>query len=55
MNSRDKFNAVMDFDSSAPVPKAEFGYWAGTIRNWFDSGLPKLHDIPENILDGELG
>jgi len=54
MNSREKFNAVMSFDDNSPNMKAEFGYWAGTIKTWFDQGLPRLHNIPDNILDGEL-
>ena len=54
MNSREKFNAVMNFDDNVPNLKAEFGYWAGTLRAWFDQGLPKSQEIPENILGGEL-
>lgn len=54
MNSREKFNAVMNFDDNSPNMKAEFGYWAGTIRTWFDQGLPRLQDIPDSVLDGEL-
>jgi uroporphyrinogen decarboxylase len=54
MNSREKFNAIMSFDNNSPNMKAEFGYWAGTIRSWFDQGLPRLQSIPENVLDGEL-
>jgi hypothetical protein len=54
MNSREKFNAIMSFDNNSPNMKAEFGYWAGTIRSWFDQGLPKLRNIPESVLDGEL-
>lgn len=54
MNSREKFNAVMSFDDNFPNLKAEFGYWAGTIKTWFDQGLPRLHSIPDNVLDGEL-
>ncbi len=54
MNSREKFNAIMNFDDNSPNMKAEFGYWAGTIKTWFDQGLPRLYDIEENVLDGEL-
>ncbi|TET50753.1 MAG: hypothetical protein E3J58_03115 [Actinomycetota bacterium] len=54
MNSREKFNAIMSFDDNSPNMKAEFGYWAGTIRTWFDQGLPRSKDIPGSVLDGEL-
>jgi uroporphyrinogen decarboxylase len=54
MNAREKFHAVMSFQDHASILKAEFGYWAGTIRRWFEEGLPKRHEIPEQILDGDL-
>jgi uroporphyrinogen decarboxylase len=44
----------MSHDHGAPNMKAEFGYWAGGIRKWFNEGLPKVMDIPENVLDGDL-
>ncbi len=53
MNSREKFNSVMSFDSDAVVPKTEFAYWAGAIRKWFDQGLPAIKAIDENIQDSE--
>lgn len=56
MNSREKFLSVMrmhDGDySGVEIPKVEFGYWAGTIREWFDQGLKKKQDIPGDISDG---
>lgn len=53
MNSRQKFLSVMDFEDNSVVPKTEFAYWAGTIRNWFLQGLPKIADLPGKILDSE--
>ena len=53
MNSRQKFLSVMNFEKNAVIPKTEFAYWAGTIRDWFNQGLPKVKDIPENILNSE--
>ncbi len=44
MNSREKFLSVMRMQngdySNVEIPKVEFGYWAGTIRRWFNEGLP---------------
>jgi uroporphyrinogen decarboxylase len=54
LNAREKFNAVLNFESGVKTLKVEYGYWAGTIRNWFQKGLPKRMDIPETILDGDL-
>ncbi len=53
MNSRQKFLSVMDFEDNSVVPKTEFAYWAGTIRKWFLQGLPKIADLPGEILDPE--
>ena len=57
MNSRQKFLSVMRMEpgqtsGSIEVPKVEFGYWAGTIRRWFDEGLPQQAAIPADIPDG---
>jgi hypothetical protein len=56
MNSRDKFLSVMKMNGGdygdVMVPKVELGYWAGTIRRWFDEGLPKTVDISDKIPDG---
>jgi uroporphyrinogen decarboxylase len=54
MNAREKFHAVMSFQDSASNMKTEFGYWAGTLRRWFDEGLPRRKEIPDNKLDGDL-
>lgn len=56
MNSREKFLSVMRMEdedySGVQVPKVEFGYWAGTIRKWFEQGLKKRQEIPDDISDG---
>jgi uroporphyrinogen decarboxylase len=54
VNAREKFNAVMSFDPGAINLKLEYGYWAGTIRNWYQSGLLKKKEIPDSIFDWEL-
>ncbi len=54
MNSREKFNSVLDFDSISNIPKVEFGYWAATIKNWSRQGLPLSEDIPKGLLEGDL-
>lgn len=42
MNSRERFLEVMiNFNKNVSAPKWEFGYWGGTINNWYEQGLPK--------------
>jgi len=53
MNARQKFLSVMNFEKNASIPKTEFAYWAGTISNWFEQGLPKIEDLPGEILNSE--
>jgi hypothetical protein len=57
MNSRQKFLSVMrmqngEYTDETEVPKVEFGYWAATIRRWFDQGLPQIQPIPHDYSDG---
>jgi hypothetical protein len=56
MNSREKFLSVMRMKgrdySGVQVPKVEFGYWAGTIRRWFEQGLTCIDPVPDSISDG---
>ncbi len=56
MNSREKFLSVMkmpDGDySGVKIPRVEFGYWAGTLRRWFDQGLSMIEPVPDKISDG---
>lgn len=53
MNSREKFLAVMNFETDKPVLKAEFAYWAGAIRNWLEQGLPKIKEVPGDMAESE--
>jgi uroporphyrinogen decarboxylase len=56
MNSREKFLSVMRMQNgdygNVEIPKVEFGYWAGTIRRWFNEGLPVVKFISDNISNG---
>jgi hypothetical protein len=53
MNAREKLLATLEFKPGAPVPKTEFGYWAGTLRRWETEGLAGAAPAP-GALDGEL-
>lgn len=53
MNAREKFLRVMDFDTSVAPPLYEMGYWSGTVRRWYNEGLPKRQGVPEHLRSGE--
>jgi hypothetical protein len=52
MNAREMFLAQMAFEKNAPIPKWEYGYWAGVVRQWYDAGLPKTVGIPDDLQGG---
>ena len=39
----EKFLGVLNFDTSVPVPRWEFGYWYDTLVRWYHEGLPRNH------------
>ncbi len=41
MNTREKFLETMNFNPNVTAPKWEFGYWGGTIKRWYQEGLPE--------------
>jgi uroporphyrinogen decarboxylase len=53
MNAREKFLSLMSFEKGAPIPKWEYGYWAGVVRQWYQAGLPENIGIPEDLHGGE--
>lgn len=54
VNARERFLAIMNFERPDRSLLWEFGYWAGTIRRWYNEGLPKRAGIPsrEKLPDG---
>ena len=51
MNTRDRFLATMQFESTDRPVLWEFGYWAPTIRRWYHEGLPRTEGIDDNLGD----
>ena len=49
MNSRERFNSVMNFEKGSRTLCWEMGYWAGTIRRWYKEGLQNRGRILESI------
>jgi hypothetical protein len=53
MNTRERFNAVMNFEKADRTLIWELGYWAGAVRRWYKEGLPKGKGVvPEDLGDG---
>lgn len=49
VNAREKFLAVMRFDTSVSPPLYETGYWVGRIAGWYEEGLPKIQVSCERL------
>jgi uroporphyrinogen-III decarboxylase len=53
MSARDLFKKIINFESCERTLNWEFGYWAGTIENWYKEGLTKIKGLPENLTVAE--
>jgi len=51
MNAREQFLRVMDFDTSVPALKAEYGYWTTAVKRFIKEGLPVKEPLPEDLPD----
>jgi uroporphyrinogen decarboxylase len=49
MNAREKFNAVMSFDTSSKSLKTEYGYWSRTVKNFINEGMPVKKELPTGL------
>ena len=49
MNSRERFNRIMNFETGSRTLHWEMGYWAGTIRRWYKEVLQNQGRILESI------
>jgi uroporphyrinogen decarboxylase len=52
MNTRERFLALMNFQEVDRNFVWEFGYWAETVRRWYQEGLPQVKGVAEDIADG---
>ncbi len=52
MNTRERFMAIMNFEEPDRHLVWEFGYWGGTVRRWYQEGLPLVHGLRDGIADG---
>lgn len=55
MNSRERFNAILDFDTDTRNLKCEYGYWTTTILRFIKEGMPLSSPLPPNLsLNGNI-
>jgi uroporphyrinogen-III decarboxylase len=52
MNTRERFNAIMNFEKPDRNLIWEMGYWLGTVDRWYGEGLPKKHGLS---IEGDPG
>ncbi len=51
MTPREQFNAVMQFDTSVPALKTEYGYWITAIKRFIKEGMPVDEQLPPEAPD----
>ncbi len=49
MNTRERYVALMTFEEVDRTLIWEQGYWAGTLRRWYQEGLPEIKGVPEQV------
>ena len=52
MITRERYLALMSFEEADQTLLWELGYWGGTLRRWYQEGLPKIKGVPEEVADG---
>ncbi|MBI2844845.1 MAG: hypothetical protein HYX78_15740 [Armatimonadetes bacterium] len=52
MNARERFLSVMNFEPCDRTMLWEFGYWGGTLRQWYNEGLQWRTGIREDVIYG---
>lgn len=53
MNASERFLAWMSFQKADRAPRGELGYWGGTVRRWYDEGLPEKAGLPDSVAWGD--
>ena len=54
MNSRDRFNAILNFENGVENLKYEYGYWAGLLRKWNKQNFINVNNPPASLNDSDL-
>lgn len=50
MNARERFLAIMNFESCDRCLLWEFGYWPETMKKWYAEGLPRKDPVEGDVM-----
>ena len=53
MNTREIFLRILNFQDSPRTLNWEFGYWGGTVKRWYQEGLPMKYGLSKEVNYGE--
>ncbi|MCL5071923.1 MAG: hypothetical protein M1308_13670 [Actinobacteria bacterium] len=53
MNTRELFLRILNFQDAPRTLDWEFGYWGGTIKRWYQEGLPMKYGLTKEVTYGE--
>jgi uroporphyrinogen decarboxylase len=45
MNDKERFHAIMNFESADRTLYWEQGFWGGTVERWYQEGMPKVDGV----------
>jgi len=45
MNDKERFHAIMNFETPDRTLYWEQGFWGGTVERWYSEGLPEVHGV----------
>lgn len=54
MNSRERFNAILNFENGIQNLNYEYGYWAGLLRKWNKQNFTNADNPAEDLTDSDL-
>jgi hypothetical protein len=54
MNTRERFNALMDFEPVDRTLNWEFAFWVNAVREWYREGLPEIEGVPESLTGSHI-
>jgi len=54
MSSRERFNAILNFEKGVKNLKYEYGYWAGLLRKWNKQNFTNTDNPSDSLTDSDL-
>lgn len=53
ISTRELFLKILNFEPCDRTLKWEMAYWGGTLKRWYQEGLPKIKGLPDDIAYGK--